>query len=145
MDKNQLLSLLGRARESQDIYTIARAALMLKGRGYDAPLTAIEHSAILLCLQNARIKKGILGLETGYELARWILICQYIFPDKELVPTDADQLMIQEACNTYCAERILKQVASLVHMGKVLNIPININRLPPKKRKYVLKLAVTLS
>ena len=104
-----------KGRENQDIYIIARAALMLKGRGHVTPLTPGEHSTILQCLENARLRKGILGLEVGYELARWILICQYLFPDKEIVPTDADKRMIQEACDSYCTDRILKQVASLYH------------------------------
>ena len=145
MDRTQLLSLLERARENNDIYIIARAALMLKGRGHDAPLTPAEHSIILQCLENARVRKGILGLEAGYELARWIIICQHLFPDKKIVPTDADKQMIQGACDSYCADRILKQIASLVHMGKVLNIPISLNKLPPKKRKFVEKMAATLA
>lgn len=118
---------------------------MLKGRGYKTPLTPAEYSAVLKCLENARLRKGILGLEAGYELARWILICQYLFPNMEIAPTDAEKLMVQEACDSYCADRILKQVASLVHMGKVLNIPISLNKLPPKKRKFIEKMAATLA
>lgn len=145
MDKTQPLSLLERAREEQDIYIIARVALMIRGRGHMASLTPAEHSVILQSLENARIRKGILGLEAGYELARWLLICRYLFPEREIQPATEDVAMIQEACDSYIDNRILKQVASLVHMRKELGIQISINRLPPKKRRYVLKLAATLA
>ena len=144
MEKSQLFSLLEEARENQNIYLIARATLMLQGRGYDVSLSRLEEATIIKCLENARNRKGILGLEDGYELARWLLICQHLFPEKEIQATSSDITMIQQACDSYINDRILKQVASLVHMRKELNIPINFNRLPPKKRKYVLKLAATL-
>jgi len=146
MEKAQLLSLLERARRDQDTYLTARAVMMLQFRGYAATLTTQEKDTIIQCLENSRRGKGILGLEPGYELARWILICEYVFPETECRPTASDIRMIQEACDSYCADRrFLKQIASLVHMGKVLNIPINLNKLPPKKRKYVEKMAATLA
>jgi hypothetical protein len=144
MNKNQLLSLLQRARNEGNPYILARATLMLRGRGHDVSLNSLEEATILQCLENARDKKGILGLEDGYELARWLLNCRYLFPGKEIRPSSSDITMIQQACDSYIDDRILKQVASLVHMRQELNIPISINRLPPKKRKYVLKLAATL-
>lgn len=144
METSQLFSLLEEARENHNIYLIARAALMISGRNYEVTLTEEEKTEILKCLENARDRKGILGLEDGYELARWLLICQYLFPEKEIRPSESDVTMIQQACDSYIDDRILKQVASLVHMRKELNISISINRLPPKKQKYVLKLAATL-
>lgn len=144
MEKSQLFSLLEEARENQNIYLVARATLMLRGHGQDVALSLHEEMAILQCLKKARNRKGILGLEDGYELARWLLICRHLFPQKEIKPTSSDIKMIQQACDSYINDRILKQVASLVHMRKELNIPISINRLPPKKRKYVFKLAATL-
>lgn len=144
MNPSQLLSLLSEARERGNHYLIARATLMLRGRGHGVSLSILEETTILQCLENARERKGILGLEDGYELARWLLICRYLFPEKEIRPSTSDVTMIQQACDSYIDDRILKQVASLVHMRKELNIPISISRLPPKKRKYVLKLAATL-
>jgi len=144
MQKTQLLSLLEEARENHNMYLIARATLMLKGRNHNTTLTDEERSNIIQCLEDTRNRKGILGLEDGYELARWILICRYLFFEKEIQATSSDITMIQQACDSYIDDRILKQVASLMHMRKELNIPISINRLPPKKRKYVLKLAATL-
>lgn len=144
MEARQLFTLLKKARASENIYIIARMVVMLRGQGHCVELSEVEQDSILQCLNNARRGKGILGLESGYELARWILICRHLFPEKEIEPTIDDTCMIQEACDSYCDDRILKQVASLVHMGKVLNITININKLPPKKRKFVEKLAATL-
>ena len=144
MEMSQLFSLLADARENHDIYLIARAALMLKGHDHDIALTDEERAEIIQCLEDARNRNGILGLEDGYELARWILICRHLFPEKGIKATSSDIIMIQEACDSYIDDRILKQVASLVHMRKELDIPVSINRLPPKKRKYVLKLAATL-
>jgi len=144
METSQLFSLLKEARENYNIYIIARAALMISGRDHEFTLTAEEKSEILKCFENARERRGILGLEDGYELARWLMICRYLFPEKEIHPSASDITMIQQACDSYIDDRILKQVASLVHMRQELNIPISINRLPPKKRKYVLKLAATL-
>ncbi|MCA9366196.1 hypothetical protein KC722_01305 [Candidatus Kaiserbacteria bacterium] len=144
MKESQLFALLEEGRKNNNIYLVARAALLLRGIGVPNCLTADEKNLILYRLQCAREGKGTLGLEPGYELARWILICRYIFPEKYIVPSLDDIRMIQEACDSYCKDRILKQVASLVHMQGLLNIPLSINRLPPKKRKYVMKLAAAL-
>lgn len=145
MSNKQLYSLLESARERQDIYIIARAALMLQGRGCSVALTENEKTTIFQCLENSRKKKGALGLEPGYELARWILICRYLFPEEEISLFKEDIKMIQEACDSYINDRILKQIASIIHMSQVLGIEINLNRLPLKKRRWVEKLAATLS
>jgi hypothetical protein len=42
MDKTQLLSLLEKARGSQNIYIVARAALMLRGRHHSVILPELS-------------------------------------------------------------------------------------------------------
>lgn len=145
MDTYQLFSLLKNAREVGNIYHIARAAIMLRHRNVPGELTEREKVQIYYCLEQSRTGHGILGLEPGYELARWLMICRYLFPEKAIEPTPTDIEMIQRACDSYCNDRILKQVASLVQMSRVLEINISITKLPPKKRKKVLTLSAALA
>lgn len=136
--------MLERARKEKNIYIIARSVMMLRGVGVDCQLTDSEKSEVILKLEKARKSQGMLGLEPGYELARWLMICRFLMPESQIRPSKDDIVLIQEACDSYCRDRIFKQVASLVHMSQILQIPIKINHLPKKKRRLIKKIAATL-
>jgi hypothetical protein len=145
LEKTELLGMLDRARSAGNIYLIARSALMLLGQyGENNFLSKYEKEQILEKYVAARNKKGMLGLEPGYELARWIMLCHYLLPDENVWPSRDDIALIREASDQYCRDRNLRQIASLVQTCSIFNVSLNLRLLPLKKRRKIIRLAARL-
>ena len=140
----ELEGLLVRARAQNNIYLIARCALMCTAYGTGSRLIPEEKSLIRLRLKAAREKNVTLGLQPGYEIARWLMLSQRLVSEDEIWPRDQDVALIQETCDQYCRERNIKQLASLLHTCKAIVVSVNLALLPPKKREKVKRLAAGL-
>lgn len=129
MERPKAHAQVGEAPISSDLYEIARSLQMAKLRDPAVEPSAAEAEAIQKELNNAREGKGYLELAQGYQVARWLMIHEVLWPGTSH-PTEEDRALMNKAAQEYRNENNLYQLASLIHTSRFLGVELNYDPLP---------------
>jgi|GEM_PF-4732507 len=120
----------------QDIYDTARELQVKKMKGETVTLSTETAVSIRQSLQTARSGVSQMGLEPGYERARWLMIATTLLSE-EVSVTEEDIAAIQEAAAVYIAKRNFYQLASLIQTAEVVGISINLDSISESDQKEI--------